>query len=79
MNNILTDVVPAHARKVVYAVFAGIGVVLGAAQVGFDPDPAWLETSLDVYVYLGVALGLTAASNVSTPAPDAQEDVGDDA
>ena len=65
--NPLTDILPAKVRKYVYAVYALAGVVVGAlavagVEVGKAPD---------VLAYLGIALGLTAASN--TPAPERED------
>ncbi|TIC78762.1 hypothetical protein [Nocardioides sp. GY 10127] len=72
MSSILTDVIPAKARKYVYLAFALAGIVVGALTVaGIDTGSA-----ADVLTYVGVALGLTAASNTSTSATtedDAEE------
>ena len=66
--NPLTGILPAKARKYVYAVYALVGVALGAIQVGYGvTEPQWLTVSLAVYAFLGAALGLTAASNVPSP------------
>lgn len=63
MSNPLTDIIPAKARKYIYALFALAGVVIGALAIaGVDVGKA-----PDVLAYIGIALGLTAASN--TPAP----------
>lgn len=79
MMNPLT-MIPALYRKYLYLGYFLVGVAFGAIQVGFAavPDtaqPAWLTVALVVYAYLGTALGITAASNVTTddgppPAPD---------
>ncbi|WP_152203648.1 hypothetical protein [Georgenia thermotolerans] len=66
----LTDILsPAH-RKVFYAVYAFIGVVLGAVQVAYATvnagQPVALTVALAVYAFLGTALGATAASNTPT-------------
>jgi len=66
----LTDILtPAH-RKLVYAVYALLGVVVGAIQVAYVAaeagQPVWLNVSLAVYGFLGTALGLTAAANTPT-------------
>lgn len=70
-NSPLEDIVPASARRKVYATFALLGVLLGAIQVGFaavatGDQPAWLTASLAVYAFLGGALGLTARANTSS-------------
>lgn len=58
--NILTDIIPARFRKYLYAAFALAGSVVGALAVaGVDVGKA-----PDVIAYLGIAFGLTAASNV---------------
>jgi hypothetical protein len=64
----LRDIIPAEWRKPVYAVYAVIGVVLGAIQLALVPNPAWLLTSMTVYLFLGGAIGAVASSN--TPAVD---------
>lgn len=65
----LTDIIPAVARKKIYAIYALVGVVLGALQVAYlniAGQPQWLTVALAVFGFLGTALGATAASN--TPA-----------
>lgn len=63
----LRDILPAHYRKLAYAVHAVVGVVLGAVQVGFGAaeagQPTALIVALAVYAFLGGALGVTAAAN----------------
>ena len=59
----LTDIIPAHYRKLVYAIYATVGVVLGAWKLAADPDPSWLATAFVVYMFVGGAIGATAASN----------------
>lgn len=57
--SILIDVIPAQYRRWVYATFALVGLVLGAAQVaGVD-----VAVPLAVYSFVGTALGLTAYAN----------------
>ena len=65
--NPLVDIIPAAARRYVYAAYALVGVVLGALQTagvtevrGLDLATAWA-----VYGYLGAAFGVVAASNVA--------------
>lgn len=71
MSNLLVDVLSAEHRKVVYAVYALVGLVVGAFQVGYGAVdaavPAWLKVTLAVYAFVGTAIGATAASNVKTP------------
>lgn len=70
MNNPLTQVMSAQARKYLYVFYAALGIAFGATQVGFATaemgQPAWLVVSFAVFGYLGTALGLVAASNVDT-------------
>lgn len=70
MSNPLTDVIPAKARKYVYALWALVGLVLGAIQVyvAAQPDPTqpgWLNGALAVFAFVSTAIGATAASNVT--------------
>lgn len=61
MTNPLTDVIPAQARKYVYALLALAALVLAGYQA---TQGDWLAFA----VYLvGALTGGTAASNVSTP------------
>jgi hypothetical protein len=68
MASPLTDIVAAPYRKIAYRVFAVLGVILGAVQVGYGaasaPQPSWLLIALSVCAFLGGAFGFTAASNV---------------
>lgn len=72
MANPLADILPPATRKKLYAVYALIGVVLGAIQVGYGAasagQPTWLGVALAVYSFLGAPLGLTAYANVKTAA-----------
>ena len=63
--SLLTDIVPSKARKVVYAAYAIALTVIGVLQIVVDGDPDWLARSQDVVLYLGIAFGATAASNIS--------------
>lgn len=60
---------PDKARKTIYAVYAAIGVTFGGIQVGYATagidQPTWLLVAFGVFAYLGTALGLVAAANVS--------------
>lgn len=60
----LTDLIPAAWRQPIYAVYAVLGVVLGAWQLAQSPAPGWLVTALTVYGFVGTAIGAVAASNV---------------
>lgn len=61
----LNDVIPAAWRKPIYAVFAVVGVGLGAVASAYGPEhvPAWHAVTMNVYLYVGGALGFTAAAN----------------
>ncbi len=66
MSNVLTDIVPARFRKYLYALYALAGLVTGALAVaGVD-----VGKTPDVLAYVGIALGLTAASNTPAPADE---------
>lgn len=62
--NPLVNVLTPKIRGYLYAAYVLAGIVLGACQI------AGVETgkTSDVLVYVGAALGLTAASNAS-PTP----------
>lgn len=67
----LTDVLPARYRAVLYIVFAVVGVGFGATQVGYSAanagQPTWLTVALAVYAFVGTAFGFTAAANTKAP------------
>lgn len=72
----LNDIIPAKYRKPIYAVYALIGVALGAiaqAYGGVDSVPEWHAIVTNVYLYVGGAFGLTAAANtiITKHVPDA--------
>lgn len=73
----LKDVLPASYRKIVYTVYAVVGFIIGATQVGYatasEGQPEWLLVALAVFGYTGVALGVVAGAN--TPAVDGPVDV----
>lgn len=65
----LTDIIPAKYRKIVYGLYAVAVVVAGALAVaGVDTGKA-----PDVLAYLGGALGVVAAANTA-PSPPKGED-----
>lgn len=69
--------IPARYRLWIYGAYFLIGVFLGACQVAGVVYLFWADTTvwLNVYAYVGLALGLTAASNVTpadTPPPAPQ-------
>lgn len=57
-------------RKIIYGIYAVIGFVIGAVQVGFAAaelgQPVWLTVALAVYGFSGAAFGGLAVTN--TPA-----------
>lgn len=61
----LNDIIPAAWRKPIYAVFAVVGVALGAVASAYGPEhvPTWHAVTMNVYLYIGGALGFTAAAN----------------
>ena len=68
----MSTFIPAKYRKVVYGIFAFIGLCLGAAQVGFasagSDQPVWLTVAFAVFGFVSTGVGYVAASN--TPAHD---------
>lgn len=70
----LTDILPASTRKTVYALYAVVGVVLGAVQVAYSASsslgqPEWLNIALAVFGFVGTAIGAVAASNTKPSQP----------
>ena len=59
----LVDIIPAEWRKPIYAIYAVLGVILGAIQIALDPDPSWLMTTMAVYAFVGGAIGFVASAN----------------
>jgi len=79
----LSQIISDRARKIVYAVYALAGVVLGSVYVAYQSTPAeqpeWLTVAVAVFAYLGTAFGALAGGNVpsvpglpasDTPSPD---------
>jgi hypothetical protein len=71
----LVGVLPAGVRQKLYVVYAVLGFLLGALQVGWSSagagQPPWLTVVLAVYAFVGTGLGATAASNTQTGAAPA--------
>ena len=67
MTITLYELLPAHWRKPLYALYALVGIILGGTQVGYAAadagQPTWLIVALAVYAFVGGAFGLTAAAN----------------
>lgn len=70
--NPLTDVIPAKARRWVYASFAGASTVLVILGI-FGVDPDTIGKCAAALGVLGTAVGATAASNTAQPS-DAEVD-----
>lgn len=70
----LKDILPPEKRKLFYAIFALVGVVLGATTVGFTAAgvavPAAVKVALAVYGFLGGAFGATATANTPLHGPE---------
>lgn len=70
----LENVFPnANVRKPIYQVFAAIGILLGALQVGFgygeSGQPLWLNIAMGVYAFLaGVGFTVSQANTVKPTA-----------
>lgn len=68
----LEHIVPnAAIRKPIYQIFAALGIILGAIQVGFATadagQPIWLTVAMGVYAFLG-GVGFTISqANTVTP------------
>lgn len=66
----MTVFIPPKLRGVIYAVYALLGLGIGATQVGYSaanlPQPVWLTVALAVFAFLGTGIGYTAASNTPT-------------
>lgn len=62
---------PPNARRAIYVAYATLGIVFGAVQVGYATanadQPTWLLVAFGVFGYVGTALGLVAAANVTEP------------
>ena len=59
--------IPANVRRWLYLAWGVVGLVLGACQVAQVDSlgPVAVDTALEVLGYVGLALGFTAASNVT--------------
>ena len=89
LDQVITD---ASKRRPIYQVFAAVGLLIGATQVGFASasagQPVWLTVALAVYAFLGSAGFVVAQANTDTTEPeppvvdldvDLDEHVGDHA
>lgn len=67
----LTDILPASARKRLYALLGLVGITLGAIQTayqGIGHQPSWVNVATLVLAYVAGALGFTAGANVPATA-----------
>lgn len=70
----LENIIPnANVRKPIYQIFAAIGLLLGAIQVGFSTaeigQPVWLTVAMGVYAFLaGVGFTVSQANTVTPTA-----------
>lgn len=78
-GSFLTNSFSPGTRKLIYALYSTVGLLLGGVQAGLGAvevgSPDWLKAALAVYAFFGTAIGATAASNVqlrpaAAPAPD---------
>lgn len=77
MSPTLDQIVPdGTSRRIIYRIFAGTGLVLGATQVGFASaqagQPVWLTVALAVYAFLGAAGFTVSQANTPTAADQRQ-------
>ncbi|QFQ29699.2 hypothetical protein EEW87_004190 [Janibacter melonis] len=74
MSTVDLTALPPKTRAVIYYAYGAVGLCLGATQVGYASaqagQPTWLTVALSVFSFLGVGLGLTAASNTVTGQDD---------
>lgn len=64
--------IPPNVRTGLYWTSFIVGIALGATLVAYQGSevPRWLEIASNVYAFVGSALGITAASNVSKTKSD---------
>lgn len=71
------EFIPAAQRRLVYAIFAFVGLGLGATQVGYSAaelgQPVWLVVAMSVYAFLAAGIGYVAGSNTDTETEDDSE------
>ena len=72
---------PAGARKAVYAIYGGVALLVACIDVGFASsgvvDPSWLKVTQDVLAYLAAPVGVLAASNTPASAAEVAEAVAE--
>lgn len=67
MNGLIDILKPEH-RKVMYGVWALVGLILGGFQVGYlaaGEQPLWVTVSLAVYGFASTGIGATASANTN--------------
>ena len=79
----LRDFLTPVGRKRLYFVFAVVAVTIGATQTAYSAlpveTPTWLTVVVQVFSYLAVAVGFTAAGNTPTTASEAFKAIGETA
>lgn len=60
---IVRELVPSGARKIIYAVYVVAGLIVGSVQAA-GVGAEWVAPALDVLAYLAVPLALLAGVNV---------------
>jgi len=77
MTNPLIDIIPAAARRYVYALYALGALILSSLALAEVPTLGGLEIvkCVGIWGLIGAAVGATAASNTTAPttAPEADE------
>ena len=70
----ISNYIPASFRKPLYGVFAVVGVLIGAVQVGIaaagGSNPEWLLVTLAVFPFVAGAVGFTASANTNQTQDD---------
>lgn len=58
---------PQKVRARIYSIYAVLGIVIGATQVGYAAaeagQPVWLTVTLAVFAFVGGAIGYTATTH----------------
>jgi hypothetical protein len=74
MSNPLVGLFSPATRKALYVIFSlatlAVGAVMAYCGASDLAQPDWVDGANAVLVYVGLGLGLTAASNVPTPDTD---------
>lgn len=70
---VVRDLVPAEARKIIYAIYIVAGLMVGSVAVATDGTLDWVPAAERVLAYLAVPLAILAGLNVSQPEPTEYE------